>query len=124
MVALTNVSPRRANRPSRPVLVVLPPITGPDARTYRRRRLARAVVSRASDDGTTIRRRRECLECGTRFTTYERMEETALVVVKRSGEREPFDRTKIVVGMRAAAKSRPLSDDDLEAVAADIEDRV
>jgi transcriptional repressor NrdR len=84
----------------------------------------RVVDSRTSDDGATIRRRRECLNCTRRFTTYERIEEVPVLVVKRSGEREPFDRVKIVVGLRAAAKSRPLSDDQLEAVAADIEDQL
>jgi len=84
----------------------------------------RVVDSRTSDDGATIRRRRECLECRRRFTTYERIEEIPLVVVKRSGEREPFDRMKIVVGLRAAAKSRPLSDDQLETIAADVDDQL
>ena len=84
----------------------------------------RVIDSRTSDDGGTIRRRRECAECGRRFTTYERIEEVPVVVVKRSGEREPFDRVKIVVGLRAAAKSRPLSDDQLEGIAADIEDQL
>src|SRR3954467_15984838 len=84
----------------------------------------RVVDCRTSDDGATIRRRRECLECRRRFTTYERIEEIPLVVVKRSGEREPFDRAKIVVGLRAAAKSRPLSDDQLEAIAADVDDQL
>jgi transcriptional repressor NrdR len=84
----------------------------------------RVIDSRTSDDGGTIRRRRECAGCGRRFTTYERIEEVPVVVVKRSGEREPFDRVKIVVGLRAAAKSRPLSDDQLEAIAADIEDQL
>ena len=84
----------------------------------------RVVDSRSSDDGSTIRRRRECLGCRRRYTTYERIEEVSLVVVKRSGDREPFDRVKIVVGLRAAAKSRPLSDDQLEAVAADVDDQL
>jgi len=84
----------------------------------------RVVVSRTSDDGTTIRRRRECLNCRRRYTTYERIEEVPLVVVKRSGDREPFDRVKIVVGLRAAAKSRPLSDDQLEGIAADVDDQL
>jgi transcriptional repressor NrdR len=82
------------------------------------------VDSRTSDDGATIRRRRECLECRRRFTTYERIEEVPLTVAKRSGEREPFDRMKIVVGLRAAAKSRPLSDDQLEAIASDVDDQL
>jgi len=84
----------------------------------------RVVDSRTSDDGTTIRRRRECLNCRRRYTTYERIEEVQLVVVKRSGDREPFDRVKIVVGLRAAAKSRPLSDDQLEGIAADVDDQL
>jgi len=84
----------------------------------------RVVDSRTSDDGTTIRRRRECLNCRRRYTTYERIEEVPLVVVKRSGDREPFDRVKIVVGLRAAAKSRPLSDDQLEGIAADVDDQL
>jgi transcriptional repressor NrdR len=84
----------------------------------------RVIDSRTSDDGGTIRRRRECAGCGRRFTTYERIEEVPVVIVKRSGEREPFDRVKIVVGLRAAAKSRPLSDDQLEAIAADVDDQL
>lgn len=84
----------------------------------------RVIDSRTSDDGGTIRRRRECAGCGRRFTTYERIDEVPVVVVKRSGEREPFDRVKIVVGLRAAAKSRPMSDDQLEAIAADVEDQL
>ena len=84
----------------------------------------RVIDSRTSDDGGTIRRRRECVGCHRRFTTYERIEEVPVVVVKRSGEREPFDRMKIVVGLRAAAKSRPLSDDQLEAIAADVDDQL
>jgi len=84
----------------------------------------RVIDSRTSDDGGTTRRRRECAACGRRFTTYERIEEVPVVVVKRSGEREPFDRMKIVVGLRAAAKSRPLSDDQLEAIAADVDDQL
>jgi len=84
----------------------------------------KVVDSRASDDGATIRRRRECLACGRRFTTYERLEEAPLLVVKRSMHREPFDRMKIVVGLRAAAKSRPLPDDTLEAIASSVEEQL
>jgi transcriptional repressor NrdR len=84
----------------------------------------KVVDSRASDDGATIRRRRECLTCGRRFTTYERLEEVPLVVVKRSGQRESFDRMKIVLGLRAAAKSRPLADDELEAIASTVEEEL
>src|SRR5690606_40934118 len=71
----------------------------------------KVVDSRLVDDGAAIRRRRECLGCGRRFTTYERLEESPLVVVKRSGEREPFDREKVVRGIAAAAKNRPVPDE-------------
>jgi transcriptional repressor NrdR len=83
----------------------------------------KVVDSRTADEGTTTRRRRECLSCGRRFTTYERVEEVALVVVKRSGSREPFDRMKIVEGLRAAAKGRPLDDEAFDSVALDVEER-
>jgi transcriptional repressor NrdR len=82
----------------------------------------KVVDSRSSDDGSSIRRRRECLECGRRFTTYERVEEVPLFVLKRSGDREPFDRAKIVDGLRAAAKGRPLAPELLDDVAADVEE--
>jgi transcriptional repressor NrdR len=84
----------------------------------------KVVDSRTSEDGAATRRRRECLTCGRRFTTYERVEEVALVVVKRSGGREPFERAKIVAGLKAAAKGRPLDDEALESVAIDVEERM
>ena len=82
----------------------------------------KVVDSRLADDGAAIRRRRECLGCGRRFTTFERVEEAVVVVIKRSGHREPFDRAKIVAGMRAAAKNRPVTAEQLEAVAAELEE--
>lgn len=82
----------------------------------------KVVDSRTADDGGAIRRRRECLSCGRRFTTYERLEEAPLVVVKRSGQRTPFDRHKIVSGIRAAAKNRPVSLDALDALGIEIEE--
>jgi len=82
----------------------------------------KVIDSRTADDGGAIRRRRECLVCGRRFTTYERLEEAPLVVVKRSGQRAPFDRSKIVAGIRAAAKNRPVSDEALEALGTEIEE--
>jgi transcriptional repressor NrdR len=82
----------------------------------------KVVDSRAAEDGSAIRRRRECLGCGRRFTTYERLEEVPFVVVKRSGQREPFERAKIVAGVVAAAKNRPVSAADMEALAADVEE--
>ena len=78
--------------------------------------------SRASEDGTAIRRRRQCLACGRRFTTFERLEEVPLTVVKRSGVREPFDREKIVAGLRAATKNRPVTGVELAVVGAEIEE--
>jgi transcriptional repressor NrdR len=84
----------------------------------------KVVDSRASDDGTAIRRRRECLACGNRFTTFERCEEIPLVVVKRSGDRVPFDRFKIVAGVRAAVKGRPVDDEQIADLAREVEDRL
>ncbi len=80
------------------------------------------VDSRSADDGSAIRRRRECLACGQRFTTYERLEEVPFLVAKRSGQRQPFDRTKVAAGIGAAAKNRPVSADAIEAMAADVEE--
>ena len=82
----------------------------------------KVIDSRTADDGAAIRRRRECLACGRRYTTYERLEEAPLTVVKRSGQRTPFDRSKIVAGIRAAAKNRPVSPDQLEALGVEIEE--
>jgi transcriptional repressor NrdR len=82
----------------------------------------KVVDSRLAEDGAAIRRRRECLTCGRRFTTYERVEEVPVTVVKRSGHREPFDRTKIVDGLRSAAKNRPVSAEDMEALAVEVEE--
>lgn len=82
----------------------------------------KVIDSRTADDGGAIRRRRECLTCNRRFTTYERLEEAPLVVVKRSGQRVPFERSKIVAGIRAAAKNRPVTDDALEALGSEIEE--
>lgn len=84
----------------------------------------KVVDSRQSDDGASIRRRRQCLACARRFTTFERIEELPLVVVKRSGDRMPFDRARIVAGVQAAAKARPVTDDDIEALATSVEDQL
>jgi transcriptional repressor NrdR len=84
----------------------------------------KVVDSRTADDGGAIRRRRECLSCGRRFTTFERVEETPLTVRKRSGDREPFDRAKVVAGMAAATKNRPVEATQLEAMAAEVEEAV
>jgi transcriptional repressor NrdR len=82
----------------------------------------KVVDSRQSEDGTSIRRRRSCLECSRRFTTFERLEEVPLVVVKRSGDREPFDRAKVVAGLVSAAKARPVEADQLEELAVAVEE--
>jgi len=82
----------------------------------------KVVDSRAADDGVAIRRRRECLACGRRFTTYERLEEVPLTVLKRSGQRVAFDRNKIVDGVKAASKNRPVGEDAMQVLAADVEE--
>jgi len=81
----------------------------------------RVVESRVPDTKDAIRRRRECLGCARRFTTYERVEEMALVVVKSSGERQPFDRTKLLEGLQRACHKRPVATTQLEAAVRDIE---
>lgn len=82
----------------------------------------RVVDSRLADEGASIRRRRECLSCGRRFTTFERVDELPLWVVKRSGDREPFDRSKIVAGVRSATKNRPVTEDEMAELAQQVED--
>jgi len=84
----------------------------------------KVVDSRLAEDGAAIRRRRECLGCGRRFTTYERLEDVPLQVIKRSGHREPWDRAKVVAGLHAAAKNRPVSEGVLEDVAVQVEEEV
>ncbi|MFN0091102.1 MAG: transcriptional regulator NrdR [Acidimicrobiales bacterium] len=84
----------------------------------------RVVDSRMADDGSSTRRRRQCLGCGHRFTTFERVEEAPLFVCKRSGGREPFIREKIVAGVKAAAKGRPVSDAQMNELASGVEDAV
>ena len=80
------------------------------------------VDSRISDEGAAIRRRRECLGCSRRFTTFERVEEQPLWVVKRSGQREPFDRAKLIAGVQAACKNRPVTDEMLQDLASHVEE--
>jgi transcriptional repressor NrdR len=82
----------------------------------------RVVDSRTADEGLAIRRRRACPACAYRFTTFERVEEVPLVVVKSSGAREPFDRSKVMAGVRAAIKGRPVTEAQLEQLAASVED--
>jgi len=73
-----------------------------------------------SDDARSIRRRRECEGCGQRFTTYERIEEVPLLVRKRMDETEPFNKEKVISGVRKACKNRPVSEEDMEKLADDL----
>lgn len=82
----------------------------------------RVVDSRLAEDGVAIRRRRECSACLQRYTTFERIDEVGFYVSKRSGEREPFDRSKILTGVRAAAKNRPVDGETLDSVVVAIEE--
>jgi transcriptional repressor NrdR len=83
----------------------------------------RVVDSRASADGSVIRRRRECLMCFLRYTTYERVEETPLRVVKKNGERVRFERERVLAGMVRACEKLPIPIEELEAAAARVEAR-
>ena len=82
----------------------------------------KVIDSREAEEGASIRRRRLCASCQHRFTTYERLEEVALVVVKSHGLREPFDRSKIVAGVAAASKGRPVSAEQIEQLSIELED--
>ena len=81
----------------------------------------KVIDSRISKEGDAIRRRRECLGCGKRFTTYEFVEEVLPVVVKKDGRREPFDRTKIRAGIKKACEKRPISTDAIETLVDNVE---
>jgi len=83
---------------------------------------SRVLDSRAAEDGAAVRRRRQCLKCETRFTTYERIDELPVYVIKRSGDKELFDRDKIVAGLEAATKGRPVTPESLVALATEVED--
>ncbi|MEW6856264.1 transcriptional regulator NrdR, partial [Streptococcus iniae] len=82
------------------------------------------VDSRQAEDGNTIRRRRECEECHTRFTTFERLEELPLLVIKKDGTREQFSRDKILNGVVQSAQKRPVSSTDIETLISRIEQKV
>lgn len=81
----------------------------------------KVVDSREGGGGFIIRRRRECLRCGERFTTYERIEHFPCMVVKRDGRREPFDREKMITGIRKACEKRPISLEEIEGVVDEIQ---
>lgn len=82
------------------------------------------IDSRQAEDGNTIRRRRECEECANRFTTYERIEEKTLVVVKKDGTREQFSREKIFNGIIRSAQKRPVSSGEIDEVVNRIEQKI
>jgi transcriptional repressor NrdR len=84
----------------------------------------RVIDSRVVDDGFSIRRRRYCLNCGRRYSTYERAEEMAIKVVKKDGCREPFSREKIRHGLARACWKRPISDEQIDRLVSDIESDV
>jgi transcriptional repressor NrdR len=82
----------------------------------------RVVDSRDADGGAAVRRRRECTSCSQRFTTFERMESVPLVVVKRDGSREPFDRAKVISGIAKACANRPVSDEEMLRICDEVEE--
>src|SRR6202140_700132 len=84
----------------------------------------KVIDSRASKEGSTIRRRRECLACGHRFTTYEQIEHEGLMVIKRDGRAEEFSREKLLAGIRKACQKRPISAKTIEDLSAKILDDV
>lgn len=84
----------------------------------------RVIDSRTCEEGSAIRRRRECLACRRRYTTYERVERTTIKVVKKDGARVPFDRNRIKVGLEKACWKRPISDLQLEQIVSDIENHI
>jgi transcriptional repressor NrdR len=77
-----------------------------------------------AEEGAAIRRRRECAGCGHRYTTFERIDEVPLMVIKRSGVRQPFDRGKVIDGLRSATKNRPVTEEQLEVMARQVEDEL
>ena len=85
---------------------------------------SKVVDSRPADEGASIRRRRECLACQRRFTTYEIMESLPLVVIKKDGSRETFDKSKVLAGMIRACEKRPVAFETLEHIADEIEQEV
>jgi transcriptional repressor NrdR len=82
----------------------------------------RVVDSRSSESGGAIRRRRECLACGRRFTTFERAEGLRLTVIKRDGTREPYDRAKVAAGVTKAIKNRPITEEQVDRLTSSVEE--
>jgi transcriptional repressor NrdR len=81
----------------------------------------RVIDSRPSDEGSAIRRRRECIACGARFTTYEKVESLPLLVIKKDGTREPFNREKLMTGIMKSCEKRPVTTDQIEGLVSSIE---
>ena len=84
----------------------------------------KVIDSRSIQEERVIRRRRECLQCGKRFTTYEYVEETPVLVIKRDGKRQPFDRKKILAGVIKACEKRPISIEQMENIVLDVEKQI
>src|SRR3989442_13551348 len=84
----------------------------------------KVVDSREAEDGSTVRRRRQCLKCGRRYTTFERVEAASLSVVKRDGSKVPFERAKITAGVTKAIKNRPVSEEQVERLADRVEGKL
>jgi transcriptional repressor NrdR len=84
----------------------------------------RVVDSRPADEGAAIRRRRQCARCGRRFTTFERAEALGVTVIKRDGSKEPYEREKVLVGIRKAIKNRPVSEEQVARIADRVEERL
>ncbi len=82
---------------------------------------SKVIDSREADGGNSIRRRRECKKCGKRFTTFERYEQYPLTVIKRSGDKEPYKREKVLIGLRKAFEKRPVTSQQIEDLATSIE---
>jgi transcriptional repressor NrdR len=85
---------------------------------------SKVVDSRSTDDDVSIRRRRECLSCGKRYTTYEKIEDIPILVIKRNMNREYFDRKKIIGGLLKACQKRPVSRSQIENIADEVEKRL
>ena len=109
-----------SSRTGRPILSILGGVFCPVCRADD----TKVVDSRVTEEGTSVRRRRRCLSCAHRFTTYERLEEVPLVVVKSDGTTQPFDRDKIVFGVRAASKGRSVDEDQIDELATAVEDEI
>lgn len=84
----------------------------------------KVIDSRTFKDGSSVRRRRECLKCRKRFTTYERIEDIPIMVIKKDGRREPFQRQKLLTGLIKACEKRPVSMEKLDEIVSEIESKV